>query len=90
MLSGMAVTVSYLDSQLDLLYQNFAIQCTGSHNAKWLLSFKQALTIYLAGGCLRRGYNAEVNRVSDWCVYLRNNKQHLEIEKQSLLGVIGI
>jgi len=90
MLSGTVGTVFCSDSQLDLLYQNFAIRCTGSRNAKWLLSFKQALAIYLAGGCLRRGYNAVVNRVSDWCVYQRNNKQHLEIEKQSLLGVIGI
>ena len=86
MLSATAGTVS----QLDLLYQNYAIRCTGSRNAKWLSSFKQALSIYLAGGCLCRGYNAEVNRVSDWCVYQKSNKQLLEIEKQSLLGVIGI
>ncbi len=37
---------------LDLLYLNFAIRCTGSHNAKWLSSFKQAQSIYLAGGSL--------------------------------------
>ncbi len=37
---------------LDLLYHNFAIQCTINRNAKWLYSFKQALSIYLAGGSL--------------------------------------
>jgi hypothetical protein len=84
--AGMVSSVT----QLDLLYHNFAIRCTGSRNAKWLSSFKQALSIYLAGGSLCRGYNAELNHVSDWCVYQRNNKQHLEIEKQYLLGVIGI
>jgi hypothetical protein len=76
--------------QLDLLYHNFAIRCTGNRNAKWLSSFKQVLLIYRAGGSLRRGYNAELNHLSDWCVYQRNNKQYLEIEKQYLLGVIGI
>jgi hypothetical protein len=40
------------DVRLDLLYHNFAIRCTGSCNAKWLSSFKQALSIYLAGGSL--------------------------------------
>jgi hypothetical protein len=76
--------------QLDLLYHNFAIRCTGNRNAKWLSSFKQVLLIYRAGGSLRRGYNAELSHLSDWCVYQRKNKQHLEIEKQNLLGFIGI
>jgi hypothetical protein len=76
--------------QLDLLFHNFAIQCTGSRNAKWLSSFNQVLSIYRAGGSLRRGYNAELNHLSDWCVYQRKNKQQLEIEKQYLLGFIGI
>jgi hypothetical protein len=89
MLSATAGMVSSV-TQFDLLYHNFAIRCTGSRNAKWLSSFKQALSIYLAGGSLRRGYNAELNHLSDWCVYQRNNKQYLEIEKQYLLGVIGI
>jgi hypothetical protein len=51
MLSATAGMVSSV-SQLDLLYDNFAIRCTGSRNAKWLSSFKQALSIYLAGGSL--------------------------------------
>ncbi len=88
--AGMVSSVSQnsLNVCLDLLYHNFAIRCTGSCNAKWLSSFKQALSIYLAGGSLCRGYNAELNHVLDWCVYQRNNKQHLEIEKQYLLGVL--
>jgi hypothetical protein len=73
MLSVMAGMVSSV-SQLDLLYHNFAIRCTGSRNAKWFSSFKQAISIYLAGGSLCRGYNAELNHVLDWCVYQRNNK----------------
>ncbi len=85
-----SVSQNSLNVSLDLLYHNFAIRCTGSRNAKWLSSFKQALSIYLAGGYLFWGYNAELNHVLDWCVYQRNNKQHLEIEKQYLLGVIGI
>jgi hypothetical protein len=89
---GMVSSVSQnsLNVCLDLLYHNFAIRCTGSHNANWFSSFKQALSIYLAGGSLCRGYNAELNHVLDWCVYQRNNKQHLEREKQYLLGVIRI
>jgi hypothetical protein len=89
MLSMTADMVSSVP-QLDLLYHNFAIQCTGSCNAKWLSSFKQVLSIYCVGGSLRQGYNAELNHLLDWCVYQRNKKQHLEIEKQYLLGVIGI
>ncbi len=75
---------------LDLLYHNFSNWCTCNCNAKWLYSFKQALSIYLAGGSLHQGYNAQLNHVSDWCVYQRNNKQHLEKEKQDLLSVIRI
>ena len=90
MILATAGTVSCFVSQLDLLYNSFPIWCAGSRNAKWLSSFKHALAIYHAGGSLCRGYNAELNHVSDWCVYQRNNKPHLEIEKQYLLGVIGI
>ena len=89
MLSTTADMVSSVP-QLDLLYHNFAIRCTGNRNAKWLSSFKQVLLIYRAGGSLRRGYNAELSHLSDWCVYQRKNKQHLEIEKQNILGFIGI
>ncbi len=71
-----SVSLNSLNVRLDLLYQNFAIRCTGSRNANWLSSFKQALSIYLAGGSPCRGYNAELNHVLDWCVYQRNNKQH--------------
>jgi hypothetical protein len=90
--AGMVSSVSQNSPNvhLYLLYYNFAIRCTGSCNAKWLSSFKQALSIYLAGDSLHQGYNAELNHVLDWCVYQRNNKQHLEMEKQYLLGVIGI
>jgi hypothetical protein len=77
MILATAGTVSCFVSQLDLLYNSFAIWCAGSRNAKWLSSFKHALAIYHAGGSLCRGYNAELNHVSDWCVYQRNNKQHL-------------
>jgi hypothetical protein len=51
MLSTTADMVSSVP-QLDLLYHNFAIRCTGSCNAKWLSSFKQVLSIYRAGGSL--------------------------------------
>ncbi len=74
MLSAMAGMVSSFSQNslnvcLDLLYHNFAIRCTGIRNANWLSSFKQALSIYLAGGSLRQGHNAELNHVLDWCVY---------------------
>jgi hypothetical protein len=42
---GSSVSQNSLNVRLDLLYHNFAIQCTGSHNANWLSSFKQALSI---------------------------------------------
>ncbi len=85
-----SVTQNAPNVLLDQLNHNFAIRCTGNCNAKWLYSFKQALSVYLAGGSLRRGDNAELNHVSDWCVYQRINKLHLEKEKQDLLAVIWI
>jgi hypothetical protein len=51
MLSAMVGMVSSV-TQLDLLYHNFAIRCTGSCKAKWLSSFKQVLSIHLAGASL--------------------------------------
>jgi hypothetical protein len=47
-----SVSQSSLNVCLDLLYHNFAIRCTGSCTANWLSSFKQARSIYLAGGSL--------------------------------------
>jgi hypothetical protein len=52
--------------------------------------FKQALSIYLSGGSLRRGYNSQFDHVSEWYAKQRNMKPQLEREKQDLLGVIGI
>lgn len=53
--------------------------------------FKQALSIYLSGGSLRRGYNSQFDHVSEW---VGCEAEVYEIaadkEKHDLLGVIRI
>ena len=75
---------------LDLLFRNYSLRCTGIRDTNWLIMFKQALSIYLSGGSLRRGYNSQFDHVSEWYAKQRNMKPQLEREKQDLLGVIGI
>jgi len=75
---------------LDLLYRNYSLRCTGIRDTNWLIMFKQALSIYLSGGSLRRGYNSQFDHVSEWYAKQRYMKSQLEKEKQDLLGVIGI
>jgi hypothetical protein len=74
---------------LDLLYRNYSLRCTGIRDTNWLIMFKQALSIYLSGGSLRRGYNSQFDHVSEWYAKQRYMKSQLEKEKQDLLGVIG-
>jgi len=72
------------------IISQYFLWCTGICDNNWLITFKQALSIYLSGGSLCQGYNSQFDHVSEWYAKQRNMKPQLEKEKQDLLGVIGI